>query len=72
MVSWDPPVAPISLNQSIECDQSTFQETLTANDTPLKVQSYNLFLNHEIYTIINASEDLFVLIDDVDLNAVRF
>ena len=68
-VSWDGPTAAISLNQSI--DNESLATTLQdANE--VSFQSYNIFLNHEIYAVINASEELSLLIDNVDLNVVSY
>jgi len=72
-VSWDPPTAPISLNQSIDCEQllqSTLngESTIVADMSAFKLQSYNVYLNHEIYMVINANEERCVLLEDVDLN----
>ncbi len=75
LVSWDPPTAPISLNQSIDCEQLQHQQstlnsesTSVADTSAFKLQSYNIYLNHEVYTMINANEERAVIVEDVDLN----
>lgn len=71
IVTWDPPAAPISLNQSIDCEQSPSLSSApnsTGDESLIKVQTYNLYLNHEIYTVINATEEPMVLVENVDLN----
>lgn len=68
IVTWDPPSAPISLSQSIDGENLT--GTFDMNEMNI-IQSYNVYLNHDLYVVVNISEDRVVIIDDVDLSLVR-
>jgi hypothetical protein len=67
IVTWDPPSAPISLSQSIDGENLT--GTYDMNEMNI-LQNYSLYLNHELYTVLNIAEDRVVIIDDVDLSVV--
>ena len=64
VIRWEAPTAAISLNQSIDCDQND----ASIDTCDPKIQSYNIYLNHEIYTMINATEETIALVEDVDLS----
>jgi hypothetical protein len=64
-VAWDPPAAPISISQSIDCEQPLGGE-VAAGDM-VKVQTYSVYLNHELYAVVGASEECAVLVEGVDL-----
>lgn len=66
LVRWEAPTAAISLNQSIDCDQND----VNIDTSDPKVQSYSIYLNHEIYTMINASEETYALVENADLSVV--
>ena len=67
IVTWDPPSAPISLSQSIDGENLT--GTYDMNEMNI-LQNYSVYLNHELYTVLNIAEDRVVIIDDVDLSVV--
>ena len=66
LVTWDPPTAP--LNQST--DGENLGGTFDLSESNLSIQSYNLYLNHELYRVINANEDLIAVLNDIDLSMV--
>jgi hypothetical protein len=69
IVTWEPPTAPIS-NQSIDNDNLSVPASFH-DSSEIIIQSYKVYLNHEIYSVINAEEDLMVLVENVDLSVVR-
>lgn len=69
IVTWDAPSAPISLSQSI--DGENLSGTFDMSEMNI-LQSYNVYLNHELYTVVNVAEDRVVIVDDVDLSIVCF
>lgn len=71
LASWDPPTAPLSLSQSIDGD-SLCAITYDLNEQAINVQSYNLYLNHEIHSVINGNEDRVAVLEDIDLTMVIF
>jgi hypothetical protein len=70
LVRWDPPTAPISLNQSIEFDNLN-NPAFDPNDQAVAtIQSYNLYLNNELHSMINGNDECAAIIDGIDLNSV--
>lgn len=79
LVKWDPPTAAISsLNQSIDStdnmNHSVSQFDLN-NDAQMvqgvsNVQTYNLYLNNELHSVINGGEECAAIIEEVDLSTV--
>lgn len=67
LVNWDPPTAPLGQTQSIDYDNNF----VDVKEQVVNVQTYNLFLNNDIYKSINGNQPLSILIQDIDLNAVR-
>ena len=67
LVSWDPPTAPLSFNQSIEGDNYLSTDS---NDQTIAIQTYNIFLNNELYSTISGNEERVTILKDVDLNNV--
>lgn len=68
LVSWDPPTAPLSLNQSIESDSLPLTEI--ANEQVVQIQTYNIFLNNELYSSINGNEERISILKNIDLTIV--
>lgn len=70
IVTWDAPNAPISLSQSIDGEIMTSGVTYNEFSEINNIQNYNVYLNHELYTMVNLAEDRVVIIDDVDFSVV--
>ena len=68
LVNWEPPTAPLSLNQSIESDNLVSTEA--TSEQIIQIQTYNVFLNHELYKSLSGVEERIVVIKDVNLNIV--
>lgn len=62
LVTWDPPTAPLSINQSIDVDNLS-----DINEQLVNVQSYNLFLNNELRSVISSMDDRVAILDEIDL-----
>lgn len=62
MVTWDPPTAPLPINQSIDVDNLS-----DLNEQLVTVQTYNLFLNNELRGVISGLDERVAVLDDVDL-----
>jgi hypothetical protein len=68
LVRWDPPTTPISLNQSIDIENlnaSTFDEQI------ISIQNYNLFLNHDLHSVLYGGDECAAIVEDIDLNTVN-
>jgi hypothetical protein len=66
-VSWDPPTAPLSLNQSIEHDGGSSDLV----DHTMIIQTYNIFLNNELKNALNGSEDRTLVLNDIDFSVAN-
>lgn len=62
VVTWDPPTAPLPINQSIDVDNLS-----DLNEQLVTVQSYNLFLNNELRSVISGMDDRVAILDEIDL-----
>lgn len=62
LVTWDPPTAPLPINQSIDVDNLS-----DLNEQLVTVQSYNLFINNELRSVISGMDDRVAVLDDIDL-----
>lgn len=62
LVTWDPPTAPLSINQSIDVDNLS-----DINEQLVNVQSYNLFLNNELRSVISSMDERVAVLDEIDL-----
>lgn len=67
IVSWDPPTAPLPINQSIDVDN-----LYDLNEQLVSVQSYNLYLNNELRSVLSGVEERVAILDDVDLTVVNY
>jgi hypothetical protein len=67
LVSWDPPTAPLSLNQSVDFDNNLPVEV---KEQVISVQSYNIYLNNDVYRVVSGNQARTIQLDNVDLNAV--
>lgn len=68
LVSWDPPTAPLPINQSIDAENLYAYDI---NEQVVNVQKYNLFLNHELHNVINGTDERIAILEDIDLSGVR-
>ena len=69
LVSWDGPTAPLSFNQSIDSDNIVMDNT---SDQVISVQTYNVFLNHELLMAVNGIDERVAVLNNVDLSIVSF
>ncbi len=67
LAKWDPPTAPISLNQSIEFEN--YNGTVDSVEQILNIQFYNVYLNNELYCVINEAEERKALLERIDFNS---
>ncbi len=70
LVSWDAPTAPLSLNQSIESDNLPSNEA--AHEQTVHIQTYNVYLNNELYISINGQDERICILKNIDLTIVSF
>lgn len=68
LVSWDPPTAPLSLNQSIESDNLPLNEA--AHEQTVHIQTYNVYLNNELYISLNGQDERICILKNIDLTIV--
>jgi hypothetical protein len=68
LVSWDPPTAPLSLNQSIESD--ILPPTESTSEQVIQIQTYNVFLNNELHNSINGIEERISMLKNINLTVV--
>jgi hypothetical protein len=67
LVSWDPPTAPLPINQSIDTDNLYVYDL---NEQMVNVQTYNLYLNHELHSVISGMDDRIAILEGIDLSVV--
>ncbi len=68
LVSWDPPTAPLSLNQSIESDILPPAES--TSEQVIQIQTYNVFLNNELHSSMNGNEERISILKNINLTVV--
>jgi hypothetical protein len=64
-VTWDPPTAPLPINQSVDVENIN-----DLNEQLVNVQCYNLFLNNELRCVISGMDERLAILDDIDLGVV--
>lgn len=67
LVTWDPPTAPLSINQSLDVDNLS-----ELNEQLVSVQTYNLYLNNELRSVISGMDERIAILDDIDLTMVIY